>query len=251
MARAQVPSSDASGSLVAWNVSTRARGDFCIDLDAAELGPRRRAFVAHPWVWLRQVHGASVVTVDRATAADACGTPADALVTADVNLVLAIHTADCAPVLFRSDEGVIGAAHAGWKGIEAGVVQHTVEAMRALGATTIDAWMGPCILPQCYEFGRDELDRLAARLGDEVRALTSTGTPALDVVAAVRAAAAEVGVAGVRAPGEPEGGAATEDDLAAISLSCTACNPDLWFSHRARQEAGRMATVIWREQAPS
>src|SRR5205085_527297 len=78
-------------------------------------------------------------------------------------------------------------AHAGWVGLLAGVRGRTVEHMRALGATDVRAVLGPCIRVECYEFGPDDLDRVAARLGDGVRSTTASGTPALDLAAGVRA----------------------------------------------------------------
>src|SRR6185436_1618167 len=92
--------------------TTRDQGDFAIDGDAEALHRRRRSVVDHPWVWLRQVHGAGVEVVTAATAARVAGVEGDGLVTAEGGLVLAVQTADCLPVVLWSDEGVIGAAHA-------------------------------------------------------------------------------------------------------------------------------------------
>jgi YfiH family protein len=209
--------------------STIADGDFAIDQPADALAARRASFQPGQWVWLRQVHGAEVHVVEPVTAAAVAGREGDALVCRSSGLVLAVHTADCAPVLFTSEAGVLGAAHAGWKGLEAGVVGATIRAMREQGAGAIEAWLGPCIGPECYEFGAGDLDRLAARFGPGVRATTSWGTPALDVGAAVRAAAAEHDVAVEPLPG---------------AAGCTACDADRWYSHRARQQRGRMASVV-------
>jgi YfiH family protein len=210
--------------------TTRDQGDFAIDGDAEALHRRRRSVVDHPWVWLRQVHGAGVEVVTAATAARVAGVEGDGLVTAEGGLVLAVQTADCLPVVLWSDEGVIGAAHAGWRGLDAGVVEATAAAMRGLGATVIEARIGPCIHEECYEFGATDLDRVAARLGDEVRGRTASGAPALDLPRAFGLAARRAGIADWGEEG-----------------SCTACHPERWFSFRARAEAGRMATVIWRD----
>ncbi len=107
-----------------------------------------------------QVHSPDVVTVSAPTT----GTPprADALVTKTPGLALTILTADCQPVLFSDPEaGVIGAAHAGWKGALEGVLENTVAAMCALGATRdgIRAVIGPCISQRNYEVGPEFLDR--------------------------------------------------------------------------------------------
>ena len=92
---------------------------------------RRRAVVDLPWTWLRQVHGAEVVRV--AGPGDAAGATADAAVTAAPGCALAVLTADCAPVALASAEGVIGVAHAGWRGVAAGVLEATVAEMRDAG----------------------------------------------------------------------------------------------------------------------
>jgi YfiH family protein len=218
----------------------RSHGDLHIGQDPAVLAERRAAIVDIPWVWLRQVHGADVVTVTSANAASVAGTEADAAVTAEPGIVLAIHTADCVPVLLTSSEGVVGAAHAGWRGIEAGVVGATIDAMRALGATDIHVELGPYIFVECYEFGSDDLDRLERTVG-AVRGATDDGQPALDLQMAVLAALdrADDGEAGSFAGGPLDEPGAT----------CTACTVDTagaprWFSHRARGDTARQAMVV-------
>ena len=204
-----------------------ADGNLSILQDPTVVAARRRGVVDLPWTWLRQVHGAEVVVVG--SPGDGAGREADAAVTAQPGAVLAVQTADCAPVALLSPEGVVGAAHAGWRGIEAGVLGATVDAMRALGASQVSAVLGPCIHLECYEFGKADLDRLAERLGDEVRGTTSAGRPALDVPAAVRLALAEAGVDQI-------------DDVD----TCTSCDTG-YFSHRARGDTGRQALLVWLE----
>ncbi len=102
-----------------------------------------------------QVHSPTVVRVDRPWA-HAAAPKADALVTDRPGVVLGIMTADCAPVLFADPEaGVVGAAHAGWRGALGGVMQATVAAMQELGArpAAIHAAVGPTIGPESYEVG--------------------------------------------------------------------------------------------------
>jgi YfiH family protein len=211
--------------------TTRAEGDFGIERPADELAGRRRALVDRPWAWVRQVHGADVVVVTRDTIDEVCGAPADALVTNEPDLVLAIQTADCAPVRFDSPQGIIGVAHAGWGGLEQGVLERTVGTMVELGATDIAARLGPCIHVECYEFGAIDLDRLASQFGDEVRGRTTRGTDGFDLPRAVRVASAALGVSLVD------------------ESTCTACGATTYFSHRARAEPQRMATVAWTTRA--
>ncbi|MBT0667719.1 peptidoglycan editing factor PgeF [Novosphingobium profundi] len=105
-------------------------------------------------VTLYQVHSADCVTLSDPVWSDAERPHADALVTNRPGVLLGILTADCAPVLFADHEaGVVGAAHAGWKGAFAGVTESTVQAMEALGARRerIAAAIGPCIARRSYE----------------------------------------------------------------------------------------------------
>jgi len=201
----------------------RSDGDVgpCAGVAATE---RRRRVHPAPWAWLRQVHGNAVRVVEAPGAVH--GEEGDALVTGVPGAVLAVFTADCAPVALVSTEGVVGLAHAGWRGLEAGVIEATVATMRALGATYVGAAIGPCIHAECYEFGSPELDRLAARFGDAVRGRSAAGRPALDLPAAVAAALQRCGA-----------------ELVLDAGACTACAPG-WFSHRARGDAARQATLL-------
>ena len=185
---------------------------------------RRLAVYPGPWSWLTQVHGTEVHVVERPGSVR--GLSGDALVTAAPGHALAIFTADCAPVAFASDDGVVGIAHAGWRGLEAGVLSATVDAMGALGATGIVATVGPCIRSCCYEFGSEDLDRLAGRFGPSVRGRAADGRATFDLPAAVRLALASCGVEVVLDDG-----------------SCTACSP-AWYSHRAGRDEQRQATVV-------
>ena len=208
----------------------RSDGDFAIDRDPQGLASARRAVVDLPWVWLRQVHGNQVHRVRAGREHEVAGQDGDALVSPDAGIVLAVQTADCVPVTFSSPEGVVGVAHAGWRGIEAGVLQATVAAMGDLGASDLRARVGPCIHAECYEFGADDLDRLVAMFGPQVERRTTEGRRALDTVGATCRILARTGV-----------------EVAGISPSCTACGPEAWYSHRARGDAGRMATAVWRD----
>lgn len=195
---------------------------------APDLELRWQAVVDRPLTWLRQVHGGRVVEVGEP--GEWAGEEADASVTVHPGAALATFTADCAPVALLSEEGPIGAVHAGWRGLAAGIVPAAVDAVRRLGGRRVHAVLGPCIRPACYEFGAADLDRVAALLGPEVRSTTATGAPALDVAAGVRAALAAAGVHEMHDVG-----------------TCTATSDRHW-SHRARGDAGRQALMVWRER---
>jgi YfiH family protein len=116
--------------------------------------------------WISQVHGAEVVD---AALVQPCAPVqvGDASTAHDAGVVCAILTADCLPVLFADLDGkVVGAAHAGWRGLAAGVLASTVAAMRAQGAGEITAWLGPAIGPQAFEVGADVVDAFRTALPD-------------------------------------------------------------------------------------
>lgn len=208
--------------------TTRADGDLRVDAPGAELAATHRRVAPGAWCWLRQVHGATAVTVDRPGACR--GDEGDALVTATPGVVLSVRSADCPPVLLEAD-GAVGVVHAGWRGLAAGVLDAAVDALRALDRPPRRAVLGPCIRARCYEFGPADLDRVAAALGEPVRSVTGWGAPALDLAAGVRAACERL-------------------DLALTDTGiCTACSPNHW-SHRARGEGGRHGLVAWLEPAP-
>ncbi len=211
--------------------TARIDGDFA---RGAPNGIRRQLELTRStWTTVRQVHGSAVLTVGHSAGADAGD--ADGIVTAEPNVPLAVVGADCALVALSSPEGVIGVAHAGWRGLAAGVIGATAGAMRALGATRLDAVVGPMIHPECYPFGAADLDRLAGLLGPGVRGATRDGDPAFDLPAAVATALDGAGVVRTATLG-----------------GCTACEEGStpgaprWFSHRARGDLGRHALVIWR-----
>ena len=207
--------------------SERHDGDFS-DIEA------QRPLPLTPGAWTRprQQHGTGVLRV-RAPG-DRHGEAGDAAVTAASGAVVSVATADCAPVALVAKEGIVGAVHAGWRGLAAGVLEAAAATMRELGAGSLTAVVGPCIHPECYRFGRSDLAGLVERLGPKVASLTAEGAPALDVPAAVRVSLDRAGVDHVIEAGR-----------------CTACEPDSWFSHRARGEGARHLLATWITPAPA
>lgn len=117
-------------------------------------------------LWLKQIHGVAVSTPTSRSALGNGPYESDASVTNIPNEVLAILTADCMPVLFSSKGGdVIGAAHAGWRGLSGGVLENTVKEMLTLSPSLrpkdILVWMGPAIGPNAFEVGEDVLQAFA------------------------------------------------------------------------------------------
>ncbi len=200
--------------------SDRSEGDF------AGRSARLRRVAAGRWTRLHQCHGADVVTVG--TPGDGDGAAADAAVTATPGAVLSVRTADCAPVALVAAEGVVAAVHAGWRGLAGGVIEAAADSVRRLGGKRITAFLGPCIHAECYEFGKEPLADLADRFGPAVVSRTAWGTPALDVPAAVRCVLERCDVEEIIDAGR-----------------CTACEPQDWYSHRARGETQRHVLAIW------
>jgi YfiH family protein len=204
-------------------------GDHVGDQPAAVAENRARVAVAAglgdpaAWVWMRQVHGADVYVARGPTGANPPA--ADAAVTSERGLPLAVLTADCAPLALACDDSV-GVVHAGHRGLEHGVIPAAVAQLRSIGNGPVRAYLGPCIRPARYEFGATDLARLVERLGRDVAGRTHDGRPALDIPAAVRAALREAGVDEL-----VDGGA------------CTASS-DAFFSYRRDGVTGRQATIV-------
>ncbi|HJR14672.1 MAG TPA: peptidoglycan editing factor PgeF [Rhodanobacteraceae bacterium] len=179
---------DASRSLFGFNIGTRCGDD---PARVAENRAMLRDALSLPSEprWLRQVHGTTVAHfLPRPVAGEgnlrAARTgegkaaqeepEADAAVTREPGTVLAIQTADCLPVLFCNDDGnEIGAAHAGWRGLSAGVLENTLAAMQGPRANII-AWLGPAIAAQSYEVGGEVSEAFLAHDPAAASAFTAT-----------------------------------------------------------------------------
>lgn len=199
--------------------TNRSDGDFHVDRADDDL--RHHVFDGD-WTWLRQIHGADVAVVDRLGAK--VGDEGDASVTGLLNAVLCVQTADCVPVVLVGD-GVIGVAHAGWRGLVEGVIPNAVDALAGLGGGTPIAMIGPCIRPASYEFGEAELAQVEAAVGGPARGTTTAGTPALDMARATTLALHGAGIDHV-------------DDLGIDTAD------EAYFSHRVRADQGRQVTAV-------
>jgi YfiH family protein len=145
---------------------------------------------------LKQIHSATVITVETPWPTGA-GPAADAMVTATANIALGIVTADCAPVLFADASGdIIGAAHAGWRGALAGVLEATAAAMQSLGASYILAAIGPCIHQASYEVTATLRDPILAQNSAAARFFTEgrTGHWHFDLPAYCQSRLAAIGI---------------------------------------------------------
>lgn len=208
-------------------------GEHVGDEAAAVAENRRRVRnefgLAHEPRWLKQVHGTRVLRMESGSTEG----PADGAITAQPGEACVVMTADCLPVLFCDIRGTrVGTAHAGWRGLSAGVLEATVSALGVPPAELL-AWLGPAIGPQAYE------------VGEEVRHAFLSSSP--DVTEAFR-------------PGKVEGKwwcdlyKLAEQRLRVLGLSriygggfCTYTERERFFSFRRDGECGRMATLIYME----
>ena len=178
--------------------------------------------------WLAQVHGVTVADLDSAKLKG----PADAAVARGVGKVCAILTADCLPIVLATDSGdMVAAAHAGWRGLAAGVIEATVRAM-AVPAGRLMAWLGPAIGPQHFEVGAEVRDALLSGDAHAVDgfAQNSRGRFMADLWMLARRRLETLGVVRIYGGGE-----------------CTFTRTNCYFSHRRDGITGRQATLIWRE----
>ncbi len=204
--------------------------------DPAHVAENRRRLVAGlpaPPLWLNQKHGVAVVSADTTTPGD---TPpdADAAIAGKANKVCAVLTADCLPVLLCDQAGtIVAAAHAGWRGLLAGVLVQTVAAMRRPPAELL-AYFGPAIGPQAFE------------VGSEVRAAFVAADAHAD--AAFKPLPSDKWLANIYL--------LAQQSLARLGLGavyggefCTVCEEERFFSYRRDGATGRMAALIWLEKA--
>ena len=215
------------------------------DPDAA-MENRRRLEAAldlpSPPRWLRQVHGTNVFLlpargekVPKADEGQESEPEADAAATSVPGNVLAVLTADCLPVVFAAKDGSeVAVAHAGWRGLVAGVLEATVAAMTT-APENIVAWLGPAAGPDAYEIGAEVFDAFALcdPRAETAFVPTTPGHWRVDLYALAKQRLADVGVVDVHGGG-----------------LCTISDPVRFFSHRRSTldgsgRAGRMATLAW------
>jgi YfiH family protein len=191
-----------------------------------------RALLPAEPAWLSQVHGITVLDADKVSNAP----EADACISTRPGTVCVIQTADCLPVLLCDAGGrVIGAAHAGWRGLAAGVLENTVARMRTAGAGQILAWLGPAIGPGRFEVGQDVQSAFVERYGDSVDTWPAfspiEGQPGKYLADIYRLASMALNRIGV-------------DRIYGGGL-CTVADHRRFYSYRRDKTTGRMASLIW------
>jgi YfiH family protein len=195
--------------------------------------PELRRWLPADAVWLAQVHGAAICDADaaRRSGSHEPRPQADGAVARTPDTVCAVLCADCLPVLFTDVRGtVVAAAHAGWRGLAAGVLEAALAAMRAPPEDVL-AWLGPAIGPRSFEVGADVLAAHCARDpgAEACFAPHRAGKWLGDLYALARRRLARSGVRAIYGGGR-----------------CTLGEPDAFHSYRRDgATTGRMATLIW------
>lgn len=225
-------------------VTTRAGGVSAVPFDALNLGDhvgddpaavaenRRRlqALLGCRPAWLSQVHGVTVVRADPAQVLEA-----DASWSATPGIACAIMTADCLPVLFCDRAGArVAAAHAGWRGLAAGVLEASVAALGCPPGEVL-VWLGPAIGPQVFEVGAEVREAFVSRHAEAAAAFvpsTNPGRYMADLYHLARIRLARVGVTAVYGGG-----------------LCTFGDAERFYSYRREPRTGRLASLIWLESA--
>lgn len=223
----------ADGSFGGLNLGARCGDD---PRDVTRNRERLQACLPSTPRWLEQVHGTAVHVAGPELPAAAAEPCADAAATCTPGVVLAVLTADCLPVLLADTRGrAVAVAHAGWRGLALGVLERSVEALRALAGTDAEviAWLGPAIGPRAFEVGEDVLQAFC----DQDPHCAAAFAPGLregkwfaDLyrLARMRLARAQVHRVG-------GGGHCTVEEAARF------------YSHRRDRRSGRMASLIWIE----
>ena len=211
------------GPFAALNLGTRVGDDPAAVEHNREI--LRSRLPADP-VWLQQVHGTAVVDAESAGALPR----ADGAVARTRHSVCAVLTADCVPVLLaHRSGGVVGIAHAGWRGLSGGVIA-AVLARMAVPPGEVSAWLGPGIGPQAYEVGRDVYDAFVVPDPALAAAFAPRGAGKFlaDLYALARRRLAVAGVTAVYGGG-----------------FCTCTDSARFYSYRREKTTGRFASLIW------
>ena len=178
-------------------------------------------------LWLQQVHGTTVLNAANA----ATNVSADAAFTNQNNVVCAVLTADCLPVFFCTEDGsAIAVAHAGWRGLAAGILQITAKSMNA-NPEKIICWLGPAIGPKVFEVGSEVREAFIAEQSASAAAFvpTSENHWLADIYALARIKLGSVGITQVSGGDE-----------------CTYTDAERFYSYRRDGITGRMASLIWK-----
>ena len=209
-----------------FNLATHVNDDLQHVLKNRTLLKQNLKLPAEP-VWLEQVHGAHVLDANKFSS-----NQADASFSNNINQVCAVMTADCLPVLICNRQGTkVAAAHAGWRGLQAGVIESTIDALQEDPGNCL-LWLGPAIGPQAFEVGDEVRQAFVNEIPATAVAFVATrpGHWLADIYQLARIRLQKKGVNQIYGGG-----------------LCTFTDASRFYSYRRDGETGRMASLIWRE----
>ena len=220
------------GKLVISLISDSGDGDFSVARQSENyLAENKRKLYKGEWNWLTQEHGTEIVWLEDDERS--FGIRGDALATSSSQKVIAITVADCLPLLLTEQSGILSLMHLGWRGIEEGLLEKTLQFIRTKSSEPITAVLGPCIDTCCYEFGQNELRFLVEKYGEKIVGRTNKGSIAFDMRASVKGKLKSFNV-----------------DIKYEEDSCTKCDSRYW-SFRADGTDKRQVMIAWKQENDS
>ena len=220
------------GKLVISLISDSGDGDFSVAQQPENyLAENQRKLYKGEWNWLTQEHGTEIVWLEDDERS--LGITGDALATISSQKVIAITVADCLPLLLIEQSGILSLMHLGWRGIEEGLLEKTLQFIRTKSSEPITAVLGPCIDTCCYEFGQNELRILVEKYGEKIVGITNKGSIAFDMRECVKEILKSFNV-----------------DIKYEEDSCTKCDSRYW-SFRADGTDKRQVMIAWKQENDS
>ena len=220
------------GKLVISLISDSDDGDFSVAQQPENyLAENQRKLYKGEWNWLTQEHGTEIVWLEDDERS--FGIRGDALATSSSQKVIAITVADCLPLLLTEQSGILSLMHLGWRGIEGGLLEKTLQFIRSKSSEPITAILGPCIDTCCYEFGQNELRILVEKYGEKIVGRTNKGSIAFDMRACVKEILKSSNV-----------------EIKYEEDSCTKCDSRYW-SFRADGTDKRQVMIAWKQENDS
>jgi len=217
------------GKLVISLISDSDDGDFSVAQQPENyLAENQRKLYKGEWNWLTQEHGTEIVWLEDDERS--LGIRGDALATISSQKVIAITVADCLPLLLIEQSGILSLMHLGWRGIEGGLLEKTLQFIRSKSSEPITAILGPCIDTCCYEFGQNELRILVEKYGEKIVGRTNKGSIAFDMRACVKEILKSSNV-----------------EIKYEEDSCTKCDSRYW-SFRADGTGKRQVMIAWKQE---
>ena len=229
MARELFRQTLSDGNLIVSLISEIEDGDFSSDQDRnRRLKENQSRIRDSEWNWLSQEHGTGIIWLDENKRAS--GVRGDALATSSAQKVISITVADCLPLLLVEGSGILSLIHLGWRGIEQGLLEKSIQLIKTKSSEPMSAVLGPCINACCYEFGQNEMDNLVKKYGSKIVGETLAGALSLDIKECVR---------GILSTSDVE---IKYDDP-----FCTNCDPRYW-SFRSEGTDKRQVMIAWKEE---